>query len=145
MPARTTKTFFSRETTVAVEIRAPADRVWALLTDIERIPSWTPTILAISGTMAPGGALALVSSLDPTRTFTLRVKAFQPPSHLAWGDAMGTRTFDITPRAGGVTFRMAEKIGGPLFPLFARMIPPFDAAFDQFAADLTRAAEGPTP
>ncbi|MBL8958389.1 MAG: SRPBCC domain-containing protein, partial [Gemmatimonadetes bacterium] len=39
------------------------------------------------------------------------------------------------------TVTMHEKIGGPIFPLFARMIPSFDAAFDQFAADLKRAAE----
>ena len=142
MPATTERRLFSRETSVTVEINAPAERVWSLLTDAAKIPAWTRTVLSIDGTIAPGGTLALVSSLDPKRTFKLRVKAFTPPKHLAWGDAMGTRTYDITPRAaGGVTFRMAERIGGPLFPLFARMIPPFDAAFDQFAADLRRAAE----
>jgi len=36
---------------------------------------------------------------------------------------------------------MREKIGGPLFPLFAKMIPPFDDSFDQFAADLKEEAE----
>ena len=142
MPATTERRLFSRETTVTVEINAPADRVWSLLTDASRIPSWTRTVLRVDGTIAAGERIALVSALDPKRTFKLRVTAFTPPRNLAWGDAMGTRTFDITPRStGGVTFRMAERIGGPLFPLFARMIPPFDASFDQFAADLRRAAE----
>jgi hypothetical protein len=36
---------------------------------------------------------------------------------------------------------MHEKIGGPIFPLFALMIPPFDEAFDRFAADLKKKAE----
>jgi hypothetical protein len=36
---------------------------------------------------------------------------------------------------------MQEKIGGPLFPLFAGMIPSFDASFDQFALDLKNEAE----
>jgi len=36
---------------------------------------------------------------------------------------------------------MREKIGGPMFPLFAKMIPPFDASFEQFAADLKAEAE----
>ena len=36
---------------------------------------------------------------------------------------------------------MVEKIGGPLFPLFANMIPPFDASFEQFAKDLKNEAE----
>ena len=38
-------------------------------------------------------------------------------------------------------FSMVEKIGGPLFPLFAKMIPPFDKAFEQFAKDLKKEAE----
>ncbi len=36
---------------------------------------------------------------------------------------------------------MREKIGGPLFPLFAGMIPPFDEVFDKFAADLKKKTE----
>jgi hypothetical protein len=36
---------------------------------------------------------------------------------------------------------MAEKIGGPVFPLFANKIPSFDASFTRFAADLKAAAE----
>ena len=146
MPAATTHRLFSRDTSVTVEINAPAERIWSLLTDAPRIPSWTSTIRSIDGTIAPGSNIALVSSLDLKRTFKLRVKTFTPPRQLAWGDAMGTRTFDITPRsAGGVTFTMTEHIGGPLFPLFARMIPSFDASFDQFAADLKRAAEAQEP
>jgi hypothetical protein len=36
---------------------------------------------------------------------------------------------------------MSETIGGTIFSLFARMIPPFDDSFNQFAADLKNAAE----
>jgi hypothetical protein len=36
---------------------------------------------------------------------------------------------------------MTEKIGGPLFPLFAKMIPPFDDSFEKFASDLKQEAE----
>jgi hypothetical protein len=32
-------------------------------------------------------------------------------------------------------------MGGLLFPLFSRMIPPFDEAFEQFTADLKIEAE----
>lgn len=35
---------------------------------------------------------------------------------------------------------MREKIGGFMFPMYAKMIPPFDDAFEQFAADLKREA-----
>lgn len=144
MPATTTRRFFSRETRVSVDIAATADRVWRLLTDTTSIPRWNSTVVSITGEIKPAGRIALVSTLDPKRTFKLTVKVFEPGRRLVWGDAMGTRTYEITPRAGGgVTVTMHEKIGGPVFPLFARMIPPFDASFDQFAADLTRAAEAP--
>lgn len=142
MPATTTRRFFSRETRVSVDIAVPAERVWRLLTDTSRIPSWNSTVVSITGEIKAGGRIALVSTLDPRRTFKLTVKAFEPGRRLVWGDAMGSRTWDIVPRAGGgVTVTMHEKIGGPVFPLFARLIPSFDASFDQFAADLKRAAE----
>lgn len=34
-----------------------------------------------------------------------------------------------------------QRDGGPMFPLFAKMIPSFDDVFDQFAADLKKEAE----
>jgi hypothetical protein len=36
---------------------------------------------------------------------------------------------------------MTERVGGPLFPLFAGMIPSFDESFDRFTADLKKEAE----
>lgn len=141
MAATTTRRFFSRETRVTREIHASADRVWALLTNASAYPSWNSTVVRLDGRIAAGETIQLVSTLDPSRTFKLRVRTVEPPHRLVWGDAMGARTLELTPTARGVSFSMVERIGGPLFPLFARMIPPFDAAFDQFAADLARAAE----
>jgi len=61
---------------------------------------------------------------------------------LVWGDAMGKREYKLTPNSNGQTnFAMREKIGGPLFPLFAKMIPPFDESFEKFANDLKEEAE----
>jgi uncharacterized protein YndB with AHSA1/START domain len=142
MGAKPTRRFFSRETEVAIDIRAGAADVWALLTNSAEYPKWNSTIVSIDGEIGPGKKIKLKSTLDPKRTFTLTVREFEPPARLVWGDAMGKRTYSITAKESGtVTFSMREKIGGPLFPLFARMIPPFDAAFDQFAADLKKRAE----
>ncbi|MFW0774866.1 SRPBCC domain-containing protein, partial [Paenarthrobacter nitroguajacolicus] len=92
--------------------------------------------------IAPGSKIELVSTLDPSRTFQLKVKEFQAPNKLAWGDAMGTRVYTITETNDGRSrFEMTEKIGSPIFPLFASKIPSFDASFTQFAADLRAAAE----
>lgn len=142
MNAKTTRRFFSRETEVAIDIDASPAAVWALLTDAQRYPEWSSTVLGIDGEIAEGKTIALRSTLDPKRTFKLRVKQAREPELLVWGDAMGTRTYTLTPRGDrGVSFSMREKIGGPIFPLFARMIPPFDEAFDRFAADLKKKAE----
>jgi hypothetical protein len=58
-----------------------------------------------------------------------------------WGDALGMRVFTLTPKSSTINFSMKEKIGGPLFPLFAKQIPSFDSSFEQFALDLKKIAE----
>jgi len=140
--ASTTKRLFSRQTSISIDIAAPAERVWGLLTDAGRFTEWNTTILEVSGRIAPGEKISIRSTLAPKRTFKLKVKNFEPPTRLSWGDAMGTRVYSLGPNPqGGTRFSMSEKIGGPLFPLFARMIPSFDESFNQFAADLKKTAE----
>jgi uncharacterized protein YndB with AHSA1/START domain len=140
--AKTTKKLFSRQTTIALDIAAPAEKIWSLLTDADRFTSWNTTVLELSGRIAPGERILLRSSLAPERTFKLQVKEYEPPTRLSWGDAMGTRVYSLTSNSqGGTRFTMSEKVGGPFFPLFARMIPPFDESFNQFARDLKSAAE----
>ena len=88
-------------------------------------------------------AIELKSILDAKRTFKLKVLELEGPTRLVWGDAMGRRTCLVTRKdPSTVTFSMRERIGGPLFPLFAGMIPSFDETFDEFAADLKKKAEG---
>lgn len=139
--AQTRRRLFSRETDVRIDIAADPERVWALLVDGARWPTWTSTVLSLEGEIAAGRRIRLTSSLDPKRTFTLTVRECDAPRRLVWGDAMGRRTYTLHATGAGTTFAMHERIGGPLFPLIARMIPPFDEAFDRFAADLKARAE----
>jgi len=140
--AFTIKKTFSRQTLVSTIIHADVSIIWNLLTNAADFPRWNSTVLEIQGEIKPGSSLKLKAALSPKRVFKLRVKEFEPGKKLAWGDAMGTRTYTLSANADGETvFNMHEKIGGPLFPLFAKMIPPFDQAFDQFAADLKKEAE----
>ncbi len=86
--------------------------------------------------------LSLKSTLDPKRTFKLKVKTFEPENRMVWGDGKGKRTYTLTRNENGTTtFSMTEKIGGLMFPLYAKYIPPFDATFNRFAADLKQEAE----
>ena len=140
--ATTTKSTFSRETTVSIGIAAESAVVWALLTNASDYPRWNSTVVSIEGEIETGGEIKLVSTLDESRTFNLKVKEVVPEKRLVWGDRMGDRVYTIASSEGGVTFTMTEKIGGLLFPLFAGQIPSFDEAFEQFAADLKKEAEG---
>lgn len=142
IPAHTSRTLFSRTTTVSTLIKANPSIIWALLTQADDYKRWNSTIVSLEGSIAAEAQIRLISTLDPKRTFKLKIKKFVPEQKLIWGDAMGARSFTLEAQSdGNVLWTMSERIGGPIFPLFARFIPPFDAAFDQFAADLKKEAE----
>lgn len=139
--ASTSKTTFSRETSVSVNIAADAAIIWALLTNAADFPRWNSTVISISGKIQNGETIELKSTLDEKRTFKLKIKEFVPNQRLVWGDPMGSRVYSLEKAEKGTQFTMSEKIGGPLFPLFAGMIPSFDESFEKFAADLKKEAE----
>ena len=132
----------------SASIQAAPDRVWALLTDAASYPSWNPTVVKIDGTIAAGQKIALVSTLDPKRTFKLKVAEADAPRRMVWSSGMplglftGRRTFTLTPRAdGGTEFTMEERFSGPMAPLVTKAIPDMSGSFDEFAAALKKAAE----
>ena len=140
--AKTVKTTFSLQTAISIEIKADAAIVWALLTKASDYPRWNSTVTSIEGTIAPGETIKLKSILDAKRVFKLKIKEFVPEQRLVWGDGQGKRIYTISKtRNATVTFSMSEKIGGLMFPMYASMIPPFDASFEQFAKDLKKESE----
>ena len=113
-----------------------------MLTNASDYPRWNSTVISIDGTIAKGEKIQLKSTLEPKRVFNLSVKEFEADNRLVWGDAMGKRIYTLKSIGNGLTnFSMNEKIGGPIFPLFAKMIPPFEKSFEQFASDLKKEAE----
>lgn len=140
--ATTTKKTFSRQTSVSVGVKATPAIIWDLLTNARDYPRWNSTVTSIEGRIAPGEKIKLRSTLDAKRTFKLRVKIFEPAKKLVWSGGQGNRIYTITQDDNGITmFSMTEKIGGIMFPIYAKMIPPFDKSFEQFAADLKKEAE----
>jgi uncharacterized protein YndB with AHSA1/START domain len=139
--ARTTRKTFSRETSVSASIAADPAIVWALLTHAADYPRWNSTVISIKDEIREGATIELKSTLDAKRVFKLKVKEFVPEKRLVWGDAMGNRVYSLEKSGNATVFSMTEKIGGPLFPLFAGMIPSFDESFEKFAADLKKEAE----
>jgi uncharacterized protein YndB with AHSA1/START domain len=140
--AITVKKTFSRETFISIDIKADTAIIWSLLTNASDFPRWNSTIISIEGDIKKGEKIKLKSILDPKRVFKLKIKEFEPCNKLAWGDGKGTRTYTISQKEKEtVTFSMTEKIGGLMFPLYAKYIPSFDKSFEQFADDLRKEAE----
>lgn len=139
--ATTVKKTFSRETTVSIDIKADASIVWALLTNASDFPRWNSTIISLEGEIKKGEKIRLKSTLDEKRIFKLKVKEMDTEKRMVWGDGKGMRVYTITENGNGIAFNMTEKIGGLMFPMYAKYIPTFDASFNQFATDLKKEAE----
>lgn len=140
--ASTTKKTFSRETSVSITIKSDPAIIWALLTNGSDLTRWNSTITYFEGDIKVGEKVKLKSYLDDKRVFKIKVKEMDPEKRMVWGDGQGTRVYTITQNDNGTcTFHMTEKIGGLMFPMYAKHIPPFDESFEKYAADLKAEAE----
>ena len=107
-------------------INAPAERVWAEMTDFESFPSWNPFVRKAQGRLEEGERLKIQLRLDHglPMTFRPRVTVVQPNRELRWLATLGRpgvfdvdRAFQIEPRDGGVRFVMSEECTGWLTPV----------------------------
>jgi uncharacterized protein YndB with AHSA1/START domain len=132
---------------VSRAIAAPAERVWALLTDASSYRDWNPSVVSLDGAITPGGTIALVSTVNPKRTFKLKVTEMTAPTRMVWSDGMpfglfkGERTYRLVERDGSTEFSMTEEFTGPLARLITKAIPDMTDSFNQFADGLKTAAE----
>ncbi|HLT39049.1 MAG TPA: SRPBCC domain-containing protein [Enhygromyxa sp.] len=146
--AQTTTGTFRQSCSIRCDIHAPAETVWALLTDASGFTRWNSTVTSIDGEIAPGRKLAIKVPLDPKRTFKPKVTRFEPGREMVWSDGfapmfVGARTFTLTPRGADLTeFVMTEVFSGLMLPLIRKSLPDFGPVFETYAADLARAAEG---
>ncbi|WP_380876342.1 hypothetical protein ACFB49_08260 [Sphingomonas sp. DBB INV C78] len=74
---------------ITVEIDAPADFVWDVLTDVPRYPEWNPFTRKVVTDFAIGGAVRLTvpdsNGSDELFEFDEYLRTFEPPKLLAWG------------------------------------------------------------
>jgi hypothetical protein len=137
---------FSLLCRVEVNIRAPAARVWSLLTNAGDFPRWNSTVTRIEGQIQDGASLRLkVPGID--RTVTVKVSGLVPNERMVWtgGSTLvikGVRAFALTARGDGSTdFAMEERFSGLVFALVKRSLPDFGRVFERYAEDLRREAE----
>jgi hypothetical protein len=145
--ATSSKTTFSTECAVSINIRAKPEKIWALLTNAANFPKWNSTVLSLEGQIALNERIKLKSSSAPNRTFNLKISELNPPTRMVWRDGFapmmqGIRTYTLTPKPDGTTdFTMREVISGLMLPMIRGSLPDFRPTFEQYAADLKREAE----
>jgi hypothetical protein len=132
-------------------INAAPDRVWTILTDGAHYADWDSGVVSVTGRVAPGETIRVVSGANPGRTFPVKVIEFNPGRSMVWSGGMplglftGVRTFTLTPAGDGTTrFDLREEYSGPLLPMMWRSMPDLAPSFAQFASGLKRRAEQPT-
>lgn len=71
----------------AIDIDAPAERVWDILLDNTTYPDWNPYHVAVTGTLTPGNTLELEIHKPNGETVNIRPSVLRVESHkeLTWG------------------------------------------------------------
>ncbi|MDP9373274.1 MAG: SRPBCC domain-containing protein [Chloroflexota bacterium] len=108
-----------------IDIDAPAERVWGVLTDFDSFPRWNPFVRRAGGELRTGGRLTIHLQLsDRIMTFDPLVIKLEPNRELRWLARQKIpnmfdveRIFTIRPRGdGGVRFIQHEDCTGLLVP-----------------------------
>lgn len=123
----------------SVRIAASADRVWAVLREVERWPEWTPTVTRVDlestpeyvpGADGPAGELTkgdVVSIKQPRmRTLSWTVDEWDPGAFFSWSSTSGGVTTVATHRIDksddlGVTVTLAVRHSGRLARVVAAL------------------------
>lgn len=118
----------ARTLRTSIDIDAPADVVWEVLTALDRYHEWNPFVLEASGTIAPGELLRLRPRLPGSRrqlNFQATVTSYERGAAFAWTGVQvhaavvaGEHIFRLTPLAAGRTrLDHDEVFSGLLAPL----------------------------
>jgi hypothetical protein len=123
---RTTRTIHS-----AIEIRAPIDVVWRVLTDFDAYPAWNPHIRKVLGKPRIGRRITIHTRPPKGRTVVMRpvILSWTPPRELRWRATFvmrhlfsGEHGFQLEATAPDrVRFVQDETFSGVLVPLYSRL------------------------
>src|SRR6266849_1329334 len=121
-----------KELSAEIEIEAPAERVWGILTDFARFPEWNPFIRQATGEPKTGARLKI--RLEPTggraMSFKPKMLNVEPNREIRWlgrllirGLFDGEHSFTIEPLdEKRVRFTQREKFTGLLVPFMAKSL-----------------------
>jgi hypothetical protein len=140
-----------RELRREIEIDAPPERVWRVVTDFAAYPAWNPFIRRISGEPREGARLEV--RIEPpggrAMTFKPTVGAVEANRELRWlgrllvpGIFDGEHMFRIEPLEDGRSrFVQSERFGGVLVGFVSGTLAKTVAGFEQMNAALKARVE----
>ncbi len=110
-----------------IDIAAPADRIWSILTDVERWPEWTESMTRLerldTGPLAPGTRVRIRQPRLPVVVWT--VQSVEPGRSFVWRhDGVGLHSvaghsIEVAESGARVTLSLAWE--GWLAPLIRRI------------------------
>ncbi|MFV2020125.1 SRPBCC family protein [Micromonospora sp. LOL_023] len=134
-----------------IDISAPAERVWTILTDTAAYPEWNPFITKLDGGLTRGSRLSVTIALPGAepRRFTPTVTAVEPERRLAWfgrllvpGIFNGAHSFDIEPLTPESTrFTQSERFSGLLVRMLRGVLRSTESGFVAMNTALAARAE----
>ncbi len=113
-----------------VVFNAPKEKVWTVLTDMDKYSEWNPFIISMQGEMKLGGRITnIMVNQGKETTFTPVITAFKENETLAWlgsglgGMFKGNHYFNLTETDEGKTKMVhGEKFSGLLSGLIIQLI-----------------------
>jgi hypothetical protein len=119
-----------REIITEIEIAAPPERVWAILTDFPAFPSWNPFIRSIAGRLVKGHRIDVLISPPGQKAMRFRpvLLAIVSARELRWRGSFGFRglfdgehSFQLQSLSANRTrLLQRERFSGLLVPLIMR-------------------------
>ena len=127
-----------------IEIAAPPEVVWDVLTGFEQWPQWNPDVKSMSfdGPLAPGSEFRWKAGPG---TIVSTLEQVEPPRHVTWrGRTMSIKAIHewrLEPRDGGTFVETEESFTGLLAQLFRGPIQKLDKSLGEGVEHLKREAE----
>ena len=136
--------------TVAIDIDAPPDQVWAVLADLAAYSQWNPLFPKASGDLAAGRRITMRHRPSVGRAMTIRPKVLvaQPGAELRWalslpGIVGGEHSFTLTPVGTGTHLVQSEAFRG-LLVRFSKTIGAAEADYAALNQAIKQRAEHPS-
>lgn len=142
-----TQTYEARTLEAETEIAATPDEVWALVSDLPRMATWSPQVVK---TFVRGGEVRLGAKavninrsgwkVWPTQS---KVTAFEPGERLTFrvADNWLHWTYELTPTAAGTKVRVTRTAPDGLSPVSARLQGAVMGGLDKFDAEVQAGME----